>query len=163
MEILKWNWRDKFNSTETVIAFGSTRKGTLECNPHAFYSMPQKSGFPKFIKVNILIEWWKNFNFPCLVATLDRITVTNRWFDAVSSFSLFFCELFVQQASYRLGQCTMCLSLEIIFGRCRVKQLNRHIRCTFPMLLYQISKPCFGWLVSDVALRRVFCEFVQTG
>jgi hypothetical protein len=48
-------------------------------------------------------------------------------------------ELFVRQAS-RVFNSASCLLLNIIFGRVHMTQLNRHIRCTFLMLLYQTSQ-----------------------
>lgn len=41
----------------------------------------------------------------------------------------------------------MYLSLNIIFERSFMNQLSSHIRCTFSMLLYQVSQPLFDLLI----------------
>jgi hypothetical protein len=74
------------------------------------------------------------------------------------SIRLLFSQLFVQQTSCRFELCSLCLLLEIIFERIRMMMFNRHIKCTFLMLLYQIQPFCENqWRQSH----QSFYEYVE--
>jgi hypothetical protein len=59
-------------------------------------------------------------------------------------------------------QRVMCLLLNIIFERGRMNQLNRRIRCTFLLLLYQINQPFSDFKINGAASQS-FYEYVKTG